>query len=466
MVHVPATSQQSLLMRQPPYSMVRVRADLGDRESLLTLSVSLSLSPTPQLVPTAPGQTGRLPLLSTQPPLPPNVMMSMGTPQQISSYQSLPPSLTAAPPQFQVNPSFAANTQYARIPLQNYVGLPPTMGPIGLGAAPSMQAAVMQQQQQQPAVSNYTGMQRGVGGAGGGGGGGGSSVRKPPKAIRIVDPSTMQEADLSVSGGAGGNPPPRSVSPANIPIRPPPGGAGSQPSTTAADTFRQQVLEKAQTGFTQYARIPLQNYVGLPPTMGPISLGAAPSMPAAVMQQQQQQPAVSNYTGMQRGVGGAGGGGGGGGSSVRKPLKAIRIVDPSTMQEADLSVSGGAGGNPPPRSVSPPNIPIRPPPGGAGSQPSTTTADTFRQQVLEKAQTGLIKPAPNAIIRAPKITTKSHEGVETPTEVKFGIPITISAPPPTGPPLNIPPPACIKMTQESASKLGMYNNDVSIVTMT
>ena len=223
-------------------------------------------------------------------------MMPMGTPQQISSYQSLPPSLTAAPPQFQVNPSFAANTQYARMP---YVGLPPTMGPIGLGAAPSMQAAVMQQQQQQPAVSNYTGMQRGVGGAGGGGGGGGGSGRKPSKAIRIVDPSTMKEVDLSVSGGAGGNPPPRSVSPANIPIRPPPAGGGSQPSTTAADTFRQQVLEKAQTG--------------------------------------------------------------------------------------------------------------------------------------------LIKPAPNAIIRPPKNTTKSHEGVEPSTEAKFGVPVTISAPPLTGPPLNIPP---------------------------
>ena len=46
MVHVPATSQQSLLMRQPPYPMVRVRADLGDREGLLTVSVSLSLSNT------------------------------------------------------------------------------------------------------------------------------------------------------------------------------------------------------------------------------------------------------------------------------------------------------------------------------------------------------------------------------------------------------------------------------------
>ena len=173
--------------------------------------------------------------------------------------------------------------------------------------------------------------------------------------------------------------------------------------------------------------------------MGPIGLGAAPSMQAAVMQQQQQQPAVSNYTGMQRGVGGAGGGGGGGGGSGRKPSKAIRIVDPSTMQEVDLSVSGGAGGNPPPRSVSPANIPIRPPPAGGGSQPSTTAADTFRQQVLEKVQTSLIKPAPNAIIRAPKITTKSHEGVEPPTETKFGVPVTISAPPLTGPPLNIPP---------------------------
>ena len=190
--------------------------DLSDKESLHYLS--LSLSPIPQLVPTAPGQTGRLPRLSTQPPLPPSVMMPMGTPQQISSYQSLPPSLTAAPPQFQVNPSFAANTQYARMPLQNYVGLPPTMGPIGLGAAPSgmggggvgegasksskkrkkkmqkinpaamlgftvkgserpnmgeiqsAKAAVMQQQQQ-PAVSNYARIQRGVGGAGGGGGG-------------------------------------------------------------------------------------------------------------------------------------------------------------------------------------------------------------------------------------------------------------------------------------------------------
>ena len=162
-------------------------------------TISLSLSPTPQLVPTAPRQTGWLPLPSTQPPLPPSIMMPMGTPQQISSYQSLPPSLTAAPPQFQVNPSFAANTQYARMPLQNYVGLPPTMGPIGLGAAPSMQAAVMQQQQQ-PAVRNYAGIQRGVGGAGGGGGGSGG-VRMMSKPIRIVDPSTMQGGLDSRWGG-------------------------------------------------------------------------------------------------------------------------------------------------------------------------------------------------------------------------------------------------------------------------
>ena len=158
-------------------------------------TISLSLSPTPQLVPTAPRQTGWLPRPSTQPPLPPSVMMPMGTPQQISSYQSLPPSLTAAPPQYQVNPSFPANTQYARMPLQNYVGVPPTMGPIGLGAAPSMPAAVMQQQQQ-PAVSNYTGrIQRGVGGAGGGGGGSGG-VRMMSKPI-----STMQGGLDSRWGG-------------------------------------------------------------------------------------------------------------------------------------------------------------------------------------------------------------------------------------------------------------------------
>ena len=148
-----------------------------------------SLSLIPQLFPTAPGQTGWLPRHSTQPPLPPNVMMPMGTPQQISSYQSLPPSLTATPPQFQINPSFPANMQYARMPFQNYVGLPPIMGPIGLGAAPSMPAAVMQQKQQ-PAVSNYAGLQRGVGGAGGGGGGSGG-VRMMSAPIRIVD-STMQ----------------------------------------------------------------------------------------------------------------------------------------------------------------------------------------------------------------------------------------------------------------------------------
>ena len=53
-------------------------------------------------------------------------------------------------------------------------------------------------------------------------------------------------------------------------------------------------------------------------------------MPAAVMQQQ-HQPAVSNYAGIQRGVGGAGGGGGGSGG-VRMMSKPIHIVDPSTMQ--------------------------------------------------------------------------------------------------------------------------------------
>ena len=212
------TGRLPLLSTQPPLPpsvMMRMGTSPrpGQTGRLPLLSTQPPLPPSvmiPMGTSPGPGQTGRLPLLSTQPPLSPSVMMPMGTPQQISSYQSLPPSLTAAPPQFQVNPSFAANTQYARMPLQNYVGLPPSMGPIGLG------------------------------------GGGGGSGRKPSKAIRIVDPSTMQEVDLSVSGGAGGNPPPRSVSPANIPIRPPPGGAGSQPSTTAADTFRQQVLEKAQ----------------------------------------------------------------------------------------------------------------------------------------------------------------------------------------------------------------------------
>ena len=234
MVHLPSTSQQSLLMHQPPYPMVREGVYVCacvHMTSVTEKAYTISLSPTPQLVPTAPRQTGWLPRPSTQPPLPPSIMMPMGTPQQISSYQSLPPSLTAAPPQFQVNPSFTANTQYARMPLQNYVGLPPTMGPIGLGAAPSgmggggvgegasksskkckkkmkkinpaairpnmgeiqsAKAAVMQQQQQ-PAVSNYARIQRGMGGAGGGGGGSG------------VDPSTMQGGLDSrwVGGGRG-----------------------------------------------------------------------------------------------------------------------------------------------------------------------------------------------------------------------------------------------------------------------
>ena len=78
-------------------------------------------------------------------------------------------------------------------------------------------------------------------------------------------------------------------------------------------------------------------------------------MPAAVMQQQ-HQPAVSNYAGIQRGVGGAGGGGGGSGG-VRMMSKPIHIVDPSTMQGG----LDGIGGNPTPRSVSLANISVRPP---------------------------------------------------------------------------------------------------------
>ena len=114
----------------------------------------------------------------------------------------------------------------------------------------------------------------------------------------------------------------------------------------------------------------------------------------------------------------------GGGASKRKTSsKAIKIVDPETMKEVDVTsgTGGGAGGTPTPRSVSPAaNIMSRPPPGTL-DQLSSTTADTFRQQVHDVANKPAI--APNAIIRAP------NEMDRVPPQRISGIPVTISAPP-------------------------------------
>ena len=175
---------------------------------------SPSLSQPPQLVPT-PGQSGRMPLLASSQPRPPLVA------QPLPYSQALPPmSGLHTPTQFvapQVTPNFPGNPQF-RVPLQTFMSnVPPTMGPINLQAPP-----MVPPQQPQTSTSFST---RGAG-------------RKPKsKAIKIVNPDTMQEVDVS-GGGSNSVPPP---APTTATGRTAVTAAGFTPESSAADAFRQKV---------------------------------------------------------------------------------------------------------------------------------------------------------------------------------------------------------------------------------
>ena len=182
-----ATSQQNIVLpgvhQYPPLQHVSVCVCGGGRSVRgACVCVCMGVCDTSffvlhQMV--APGQAGRLPLIH-----PPNMLWQAQSQQQLQ-LQSLTPAFPSR--------SFPTAGYPAR---HHFTPIPPAVpSMIGVGGAnTSLQATALQQQL--PPMSSFGAGPRV---------GGGAKRKVPSKAIRIVDPSTMEEVDVTGSGSSGGS---------------------------------------------------------------------------------------------------------------------------------------------------------------------------------------------------------------------------------------------------------------------